>query len=210
MTRLVMFALVVLGFALHSPSSARAEEGFKDLFDGKSFSGWKIAESEKTWKIEDGAIVANGPRGHLFYVGDDKPFKNFELKVDCWTEPNANGGIYIHTKFQEEGWPKQGFEVQVNNSYEKDPRKTGSLYGVKDVKASPVKDREWYTYHIKVQDKQITININDKTVVDYTEPNEHKAGKDFSRAIEHGTFAFQAHDPGSTVKYKNVRVKRLD
>ena len=203
MKRLAMFALVALGFSLGLSTTARAEEGFKDLFDGKTLDGWKINENEKSWKVEDGAIVANGPRSHLFYVGDERPFKNFELKVDCWTEPVANGGIYFHSKFQEQGWPSQGIEVQVNNSYERDPRKTGSLYKVKDVHESPVKDREWYTYHVKVQDKQVTVKINDKTVVEYTEPGS--AGK-----LDQGTFAFQSHDPNSTVRYKNVRVKRLE
>jgi hypothetical protein len=31
------------------------------------------------------------------------------------------------TEFQERGFPAKGFEIQVNNSYERDPVKTGSL-----------------------------------------------------------------------------------
>ena len=34
-------------------------------------------------------------------------------------------------------------------------------------------------------------------------------GKDFARKIAEGTFALQAHDPKSVVRYKNIRVKRL-
>jgi hypothetical protein len=30
------------------------------------------------------------------------------------------------------------------------------------------------------------------------------------RKLAEGTFALQGHDPGSTVRYKNIRVKRLD
>jgi len=48
-------------------AAAEVEEGFTPLMDGKSFDGWKKAEENpNTWKIEDGAFVANGERCHLF------------------------------------------------------------------------------------------------------------------------------------------------
>lgn len=190
--------------------AAAEEAGFKSLFDGKTFDGWKINEAPESWSLKDGAIVAHGDRSHLFYVGDDQPFVNFELKVDVMTMPNSNGGIYFHTKYQDQGWPKYGFEAQVNNSYNSDPRKTGSLYAVKDVLEAPAKDGEWFTEHITVKGKHVVIKINDKVVVDYTEPADAVAGKDFTRVVDSGTFALQAHDPGSTVYFKNIRVKRLD
>ena len=87
----------------------------RPLFDGKTFDGWKSSVVNKeTWKIEDGAFVTRGKTCHLFYVGDLQPFKNFDLKVDVMTEPHANGGIYFHTKYQAESWPRGGFECQVN------------------------------------------------------------------------------------------------
>lgn len=189
---------------------AADEAGFKRLDDGKSFAGWKVNESAESWKIEDGAFVAHGPRSHLFYVGDDKPFVNFELKVDVKTEPHSNGGIYFHTRYQESGWPKYGFEAQVNNTYNQDPRKSGSLYQVQDVSEQKVKDDVWNTETIIVRGKHIVIKLNDETVVDYTEPEGQEPGKDFTRVVGSGTFALQAHDPKSTVRYKNIRVKRLD
>src|ERR1051325_177226 len=92
--------------------AAEAEEGFVSIFDGKTFSGWKPAtEHSSTWKIEDGALVAHGDRCHLFYVGDPKPFKNFELRAEFMPGAGSNGGIYFHTKYQEVGWPKFGFET---------------------------------------------------------------------------------------------------
>ncbi|MFO1042189.1 MAG: DUF1080 domain-containing protein [Planctomycetaceae bacterium] len=203
---LAIVCLAGLGVAV----AADKEEGFVQLFDGKSFTGWKINERPESWKIVDGAIVANGDRSHVFYVGDDKPFVNFELRVDVKTEKNSNGGIYFHTQFQPEGWPKYGFEAQVNNTYEKDPQKTGSLYAVKKVLEKHVPDDEWYTETVIVKGKNIKIKINDKVVVDYDEPEGLEAGKDFTRKIDKGTFALQAHDPGSRVHFKNIRVKRLD
>ena len=71
-------------------------------------------------------------------------------------------------------------------------------------------DNEWYTETVIVKGKKIIVKINDKVVVDYDEPADKKAGEDFTRKIDEGTFALQAHDPGSTVHFKNIRVKRLD
>ncbi|MEO6289135.1 MAG: DUF1080 domain-containing protein, partial [Ginsengibacter sp.] len=139
------------------------------LFDGKSLDGWKVGANESTFKVEDGKIVVNGETAHLFYEGDisNHNFKNFEFKADVMTFPGSNSGIYFHTAFQEGGWPAQGYEVQVNNSHT-DWRRTGSLYGVEDVKEVFVKDNEWFTKYIKVQGKRVIIKINDKIVVDYT------------------------------------------
>ena len=203
-------AMLIAGLAGSAQADSKTEEGFTRLDDGKTFKGWKISEHPESWSIKEGAFVANGERSHLFYVGDEKPFKDFELRVDVLTKKDSNGGIYFHTKFQDTGWPKYGFEAQVNNAAGKDPQKTGSLYSVVKVLEVPAKDDEWYTETVIVKGNRITIKVNDKTVVDYTEPADKKPGEDFTRKIDQGTFALQANDPGSTVYFKNIRVKRLD
>src|SRR5215470_5695614 len=92
--------------AIPHPPKPKSERGFKTLFDGKTYNGWKVAEENKeTFSIQDGAFVAHGNRCHLYYVGEEKPYVNFELKVDVLTEPGSNGGIYIHTQYQPTGWP---------------------------------------------------------------------------------------------------------
>lgn len=202
--------LILLSIAL-LPALA-AEKGFKDLFNGKDFTGWKVNENVDTFSIKDGAIVAKGPRSHCFYVGDvmKHEFKNFELKVDVMTEANSNGGIYIATAWQDQSWPAQGFEVQVNNSYTRDPRKTASLYMVKDNANDVAKDGEWFTEHIIVKDDTITIKVHDKVVTEWKQPADWNGTKEFpGRKIQPGTIALQGHDPNSTVHYKNIRIKEL-
>ena len=202
----LMVLLLILPFGTQA---TQKDDGWKSLFDGRTLNGWKISENESSWSVKDGAIVANGNRSHLFYVGDEKPFVDFELMVDVYTEPSANGGIYFHTKFQPGGWPKHGYEVQVNNSHG-DRRKTGSLYAVKDVMdVAPAQDNKWWTQHIIVKGKQVVVKIDGKTVVDFVEEANRQPGADFTRKIDSGTFALQAHDPKSVVRFKNIRVKRL-
>jgi hypothetical protein len=195
---------------ISSIAHAQTDEGFVSLFDGKTFNGWKTAtEHTNTWTIEDGSFVAHGDRCHLFYVGDQQPFKNFELKVDVLTEPHSNGGIYFHTKYQDIGWPTNGFECQVNVSHS-DWKKTGSLYDVANLGNTPARDNEWYTQDITVKNDKVTVKINNILVLEYTEPPGAQPGKQFTRKLDAGTFALQAHDPNSLIHYKNIRVKRLD
>jgi hypothetical protein len=155
--------------------------------------------------------VANGETAHLFYDGDVQShnFKNFEFKADVMTTPGSNSGIYFHTTYQESGWPAKGYEVQVNNSHT-DWRRTGGLYAIDDVKEVFVKDNEWFTEYIKVEGKRVIIKLNDKTVVDYTEPENVERPKGMEgRVLSSGTFALQGHDPKSKVYFKNIMVKPL-
>jgi hypothetical protein len=211
MKRNFLSALIITAaFTATTAVQAQVEPGFTSLMDGKTFNGWKIAEENKnTWKIEGGAFVANGERCHLFYEGDGKPFKNFHLKVEVMTEPNSNGGIYFHTKYQSQGWPRGGFECQVNNT-QSDWIKTGSLYGLACTGLTMAQDKRWWTQEIIVQGSSVTVLVDGKKVLQYVEPAGTQAGRDFQRKLNEGTFALQGHDPGSTIRYKNIRVKRLD
>lgn len=208
-----LFATIALALvSISTPvlsAEPEKEEGFVTIFDGKSLDGWKINENPESWTLKDGELVGKGKRSHIFYVGDSKPFKNFELRVDVMTEKNSNGGIYFHTKFQETGWPSNGFEAQVNNS-QGDYKRTGSLYNVVNVIDAPAKDNEWFTETVIVKGNTIRVKINEKTLFEYSEPADLKPGKPVTNKIDEGTFALQAHDPGSTVHFKNIRVKRLD
>jgi hypothetical protein len=172
------------------------------LFDGKTFNGWKASENPATFTIEDGKIVVFGDRAHLFYVGDvnNHNFRNFEFKASVMTTPGSNSGMFIHTGYQEEGWPSKGYEVQVNATHT-DWRKTASIYAVQDVKEQLHKDNEWFTQSITVQGKKITVKINDKVV------NEYEAAE--NSRLSSGTFALQGHDPKSKVYYKDVMVMVL-
>src|SRR5437879_1650585 len=81
---------------------AAADDGWIPLFNGKDLTGWKVNENPATFSVQDGSIVARGPRSHCFYDGNvmGHSFRNFELKLDVMTRQNSNGGVYILTEFQ--------------------------------------------------------------------------------------------------------------
>ncbi len=215
----IQLACVALLLGAISPAAA---DDWIDLWDGSTFDGWKLStENQGTFRIEDGAIVANGPRAHLFYAGEvgGAEFRNFELKVDVMASHNSNGGIYFHTEYQEEGWPLKGFEVQVNNTFARDPRKTGGLYAVLDNLVPPAEDDVWFEEHIVVRGNSVKIYVDGHLITNWVQPDDWDGlrplpsgrGQDFpGRRLDHGTIALQGHDPGSVVRYKNIRIKLLD
>jgi len=197
---LISLFAVLFFSSMKAPAPA---DGWISLFDGKTLDGWKLSsEHPATFSVADGAIIAFGDRAHLFYDGKagNHDFKNFEFKAKVMTTPGSNSGIFIHTAYQAEGWPSKGYEIQVNNTHT-DWRKTGSIYAVQDVKEAPAKDNEWFTQHIIVQGKKITVKINDKVINEYTEGENGK--------LSSGTIALQGHDPKSKVFYKDIQIKLL-
>ncbi len=212
MHRLKLFSFVLATICFISAASPTKKKKWISLFDGKTLNGWKVGANAETFKVENGAIVVNGKVAHLFYDGDAGAhnFKNFELSLDIMTMPGSNSGVYFHTQYQEGGWPQKGYEVQVNNSHT-DWRRTAGLYAVQDVKEAPANDNEWFNMHIVVKDKHVTIFVNKKQVVDYTEPEHPERPKGMeARLLSSGTIALQGHDPKSKVMYKNIKLKLLD
>jgi hypothetical protein len=181
-------------------------DGWIPLFDGHSLTGWE-ANDPSSWRVESGAIVADGPKSHLFYKNGD--FRNFEFSAEVLTGPRANSGIFFHTRYQEAGWPSQGLQVEINSSAE--PQRTGSLFGVRNIYKQLASDGEWFTLLVSVRGNGVQIRLNDVLLVDYLEPAppQHAAGQPNGRVLARGTFALQCHDPVSKARFRNIRVRRL-
>jgi hypothetical protein len=155
------------------------------------------------------------------------------LKLQVKTTPNSNSGVYFHTKYQDSGWPEQGFECQVNTSH-KDPKKTGSLYAIANMYVAmkpepefavrvdkagaqiwkdkaPSSDGVWFDYHIIVVDDTVTLKINGETTVQWTQPVDWKGPQGMpGRMLGNGTIAIQAHDPDSETHYRDIKIKPLN
>jgi len=218
MKRIIVLASAI---ALGSAASPLPNDGkWISLSDGKSFAGWTPNERPESWAVEKGVFVTKGDRSHLFYTGPvaNHEFKNFELALEVMTMPGSNGGIFVHTRMRGPGsFPTAGYELQVINSNPPvkgnayvEHKMTGSIYAVRNTWKSPVKDHEWFRYRIKVSGKTIQTFINDVLTCEYTEPDTPwRAADKKERLLGSGTFALQAHDPGSQVRYRNIKVRLL-
>lgn len=202
--RLVVILLVIAVVArADAPTFAETEESdWIKMFDGKSLEGWKANEECTTWKVADGAIQTPPQRSHLFYM--DHEFDDFEFKAQVKTTPGSNSGVFFHSKWQDEGWLKHGYESQVNQTH-RDPIKSGSIYHVIKLFETPAQDNQWYEHLIAVNGKNIRIHINGKLVIDYTEPE----GVTGTRRLSSGQIALQGHDPQSVVFFRDLYIRPI-
>jgi len=194
-----------------------ADDGWVELFDGRSLSTWRPGENKSSWKVADGQLVADGQVSHLFYTGPvhGADFRNFELAVEALAPPACDSGIYFHTACQEHGYPTKGFEIQINNTAAREGgyrehAKTGSLYGVRNIYKLFVPDDQWFTIQAAVRGKNVQIRLNGMLVVNYTEPVPPVIpdGPEKGRFLDRGTFALQCHE-GSRARFRSVRVRPL-
>jgi histidinol phosphatase-like PHP family hydrolase len=197
---------------------AAGTEEWIELFDEYSLNGWRPSENKGSWKIVDGTLAADGLRSHLFYTGpvQGADFRNFELEVELTTKPQCNSGIYFHTGYQETGFPEKGFEIQINNTALGDGgylerKKTGSLYGLRNMYKQLVPDEKPFQIRAMVRGKNVQIRLNGQLLVDYVEPTPPviPTGGEKQRFLDHGTFALQCHNDGSKAFYRSVRVRPL-
>jgi hypothetical protein len=196
-------------------------DDWRPLFNGKDLTGWRANTDPGSFTVKDGVLrvqAAGKTSAHLFYAGDRKDgfeaFANFELEATCRAEPDSNGGIFVHTDASTRDGQlhlARGYEVQLNSSA-REKRKTGSLYAVVDLDKSPVDETRWFTVRVRVENKRITVALDGKQVVDYTEPPgvvrpKDRAGRLF--AAGGGAVALQAHDAHSVWYFKDIKVRRL-
>lgn len=211
----------ILGCFAIAPRPVGAAEEWQTLFNGRDLTGWRANVEPRSFKVVDGAIRAQATTNssHLFFTGDRAAgtvtFKNFELELSARCDGEANSGIYFHSDIASGKGPKvhldKGYEVQLNNT-PKEKKKTGSLYAVVDLDASPVDETRWFKVRVRVEGKHIQVWINDRQTVDYTEPSDVvRPAARAGRLLDPngGAIALQAHDPGSIYYFKDLRLRRL-
>lgn len=198
-------------------SCSKDSQEWTELFNGKDLNGWKAIENPGSFKVENGLLVCDGPQSHLFYTGDFKKgvFRNFELKAMVKTTLGSNSGIIFHTQEQPYGPLLRGYEVQINNSYEREGdfqelKKTGSIYGIRNIYYPTVKDDEWFELSFKVVENRCEVWVNGTKVVDYIQPDDpYRPKNDKWKIFSAGLIALQCHDEASKVYFKSIQIKPL-
>ncbi len=204
------------------------------LFDGEHLdfgTDWettdKASETRKHWTVQPGGILQGAAApgtptsSHLYYT--KKKFKDFEYRAKVCIIPGGNSGMYFRcldsnksSKGEWKNWP-DGYEAQVNND-SADERRSGTCYpepsihekdlerliGYNVAKEKSNKDY-WFTQEVIAVGDHVVIKLNGKVAVDV--PDLKKlAKKPYSRE---GFFAYQFHDNGTVVKYKDIEVREL-
>jgi hypothetical protein len=198
---------------------------YKDLFNGKDFTGWvNVNTAKDTWRYENGMLLCSGrPTGVL---RSERQYENFVLHVE-WMhmEPGGNSGMFlwsgskpapgspfppgVEVQMLELDWPK------LNPGPDGKPRPDayvhGELFGVQGVKATPDNPRgersmsvenrckprgEWNTYDVVAVDGVIKLSVNGKFVNGIRNTTQKK-----------GYICMESE--GGKIYFRNVRILEL-
>ena len=172
-------------------------EQWVQLFNGRDLTGWADASGGVgEWKVVDGAMTCSGGQSHLYT--DRDTFGDFHLRAEARINAQGNSGIYFRT-----GKPLQfigDYEAQITNNPGQG-YKTGSLYGLVQIKELLVPADTWFTYEIIAQGNRIRLLVNGKETADYSETRDNRRVK--------GHVALQHHDDVTQVHFRKVEIKEL-
>jgi hypothetical protein len=189
-------------------------EGFRDLFNGKDFTGW--TGPVENYEVKDGAIVCKPRKGGNIHTKDE--FSDFVARVEYKLPPGGNNGLLLRYPGTKDGAYEGLCEIQVlddtDPKYAKlDPRQyNGSVYGMVAAKRGYLRPLgEWNFYEVTVKGPTIKVELNGTVIVDtdvskVTEfhGNRPHPGKDRTS----GYFGFAGHnDP---VAFRTVKIKSLN
>ena len=186
--------------------SARADEEFQPLFDGKSLAGWQ--GDAQLWSVEDGMILGTTDDKTIqknTFLSTEKAFGNFVLRLK-FKMRNGNSGVQIRSQ-QHGDHVVKGYQADVADKrymgilYEEGGR--GILQDVDpDEVAKHVKADDWNEYVITADGPRIVQQINGYTTVDYTETSDEGATS--------GIIALQLHvGPKMRIWFKDIEIKPL-
>ncbi|HTK78187.1 MAG TPA: DUF1080 domain-containing protein, partial [Gemmataceae bacterium] len=189
-------------------------EGFRDLFNGKDFTGW--AGPVENYDVKDGAIVCKPRKGGNIHTKDE--FSDFVARVEYKLPPGGNNGLLLRYPGTKDGAYEGLCEIQVLD--DTDPKYArldarqynGSVYGMVAAKRGYLRPvGHWNFYEVTVKGPTIKVELNGTLIVDadvskVTEfmGNRPHPGKDRTS----GYFGFAGHnDP---VAFRTVKIKPLN
>ncbi len=207
-------------FGHESPDPFLAE-GFRPLFNGTDLTGWKLTGQDKSWSVEDGAIVCNPQGGSAAYLYTEGQYSDFILQVEYKVKrEGGNSGVFFRCNNMK-SFPGSGFEVQILGDYDSQEHtwhNAGALYGTVAPPANysnPV--GEWNRYTILVFDRNIVVHMNGNLLyhmnIDDPEINAtvlKLSRKDLvpkNRKHSLGHISLQNH--GDWVAFRNLRIKEI-
>ena len=207
-------AAMVVMIAVAVPAAVAASAAdLVPLFDGMSFDGWN-GDTEKTWRIEQGAICAGSPdvaAARNEFLATDREFENFKLefeyRMDC--TGGCNAGVQFRSKRVPNHHEVSGYQADIA------PGITGGLYDESrrnKMLAVPPKELQekaislakdgWNAYTVRAEGRRVRLTINGIELLDYTEPDETIPLK--------GMIALQIHGGlKGTIRYRNLRITEL-
>jgi hypothetical protein len=188
-------------------ATVRAEAELPLIFNGKDLTGWKNAENNAFWRVENGVLVGENDaakKGNMLWTAVD--YTDFVIEFDVRWKSNTERGVDTGVEMRK---PAIQLQLGVSGSLKVDM--SGSFYTggkpaypeagqAKKAKTLMKPQGEWNTFRIQAKGATFTCWINGTKASEYTDAK-------FSGAAPLG---LQIH-PGAVMKaeYRNIRAKAL-
>jgi hypothetical protein len=209
--RLMSLVAVVFLASASLLRAGEAEEGFVNLFDGKTLNGWQ--GSVKGYVPENGVLVCRKEGGGQLFT--NKEYGDFIFRFEFKLEPNANNGVGIRSPLHCDP-AYGGMEIQIlddsGSAYTKlqQYQYHGSIYGVVPAKKGFQKPvGQWNSEEIMCQGRHVKVTLNGEVIVDAdldkVQPLDHKEHPGLKR--DKGYIGFLGH--GARIEFRNIRIKDL-
>lgn len=144
----IMLFVVMTGSCQSSGTDDRDEDGFVQIFDGKTLKGW---EGDTTyWRVANGSLIGEiTPDKPLetnsFMIWREGETKDFELKTEYRITENGNSGInYRSEQLEDIPYALKGYQADIDGknrytgqNYEERGRTTLAYRGQKVVIENP-------------------------------------------------------------------------
>lgn len=204
-------------------SPQEVQEGFVNIFDGKSLAGWVgVNGSTESYYVRDGMLVCKEDGKNPIFT--EKEYANFVFRLEIRLDSGANNGIGIRTHATPD-LHIQGSEIQVlDDSYFpcwkhgqklelREYQYHGSLYGVVPARRGQLRPLgEWNEEEIVCDGRTLKITLNGTVIVecDLDEVKPIDGHEHPPLLFDRGRISLLAHgNYGAEVFFRNLRVKEL-
>ena len=231
MIRILSCFVVAISLACAGSSANAQDDGFKQIFDGKSLDGWHGKKG--AWTVQDGVLVGettaeNPLKDNTFLVWQGGDVADFEMRFKFRISgQRANSGIQFRCA-QEESGHLVGYQADIDlegkwigSIYdEKTPRKaicdrgekvtiddqgkrTKEIVADKEQLFKQLDLAQFNEYSIKAIGNHITISINGNVTAELHDTEQGQA--DLS-----GVLGLQLHTgPPMKIEFKDIRLKQF-
>jgi len=215
MMKIARSVLFLAALALLAAPALAADDGWVDLFDGKTLDGWHQCNGTATFVVEDGTVLGTTAEGSPnSFLCTKKLYSDFELKFEVKVDDALNSGVQIRSKCHG-GVPSgrvHGPQVEIATNGTAgfvygEALSTGWLSqdrGDPEAKAA-FKRGEWNSYHVVANGDSIKTTVNGVPVADLV---DKKSGH------TEGFIGLQVHGIGKNagpyqVRWRNIQLKDL-
>jgi hypothetical protein len=218
----LLLALLPLASCASGGGGRSSAPEWRSLFDGETTAGWVNYNSDSIrdgWKVEDGALVIDGPGGDIVTVDE---FRDFELELEWQVAEGGNSGIFYNVVDGLGAVWASGPEMQIlDNERHHDGQNALTSAGACYALYAPPVDvtrpvGEWNEVRLVSRGGEVEHWLNGTLVCSYTlrsdDWNTRVAGSKFKDMADFGMsrsgrIALQDH--GDRVAFRNIRIREF-